>query len=274
MAEYTGTFETGSDGNTIQVADAGSATAWNDRSFTADSTLKYSSTQAYDTLSAQMVFSATPDSCYVSWTSATFGSLTELWGRTYFYYTNLPSVQSTCIRGFESGSRAWEIIIDSTGKVIVRDAGGTARGTGAVAINSPGWARIEFHVQNSSTVGFIEAKLFNNPDSATQTETITSSGSFSTGTITDEIRFGEMGGFNASNTVYMDNILINDTGYPGPAGGTTVNGSATTEFTFNTNAIGSVPGRGQGTSAYVRRSRHRGSDTYGKGYFGRGGGRR
>jgi hypothetical protein len=219
MAQYTGNFETGSNGNTIQVADAGSLNAWNDRQFGVDGTLTYSNVQAYGTRSAQMVFSATPGAAWVAWDSVTLGSsLAELWGRVYLYYTIIPSSQATVVRGLAVGSRVWELLIDSSGHIVVRDAGGTGRGTGTVAINSGAWCRIEFHVINNATAGFVEAKLFNSPDSATPSETITSTGSFSTGTVTDTIRIGESGGFNPSNTVYMDNILVNDTGYPGPVG--------------------------------------------------------
>jgi len=205
------------DGNTVQAADPGSANAWDDRTTDANSTLAYSSVQKYQTLSCQMVQSATPGVSYVAWTSATLGSsITDMWGRVYLYYSGLPNTQAVPVRGFDTGARAWEIIMDSSGFVIVRDQGGTARGTGAVPISTSQWIRIEFHATSSTTAGFIEAKLFNNADSASVSETITSSGSFSTLSKTDLIRIGEIAGTNASRTVYMDNIAVNDTGYPGP----------------------------------------------------------
>lgn len=217
MAEYTGNFETGTNGNNIQTTDAGSLNAWDDRNFSADATLTYSNVEKYGNLSARMVFSATPNTAYVAWTNTTLGSsLTELWGRVYLFYAAWPATTGFWIRAFDGGSRAWESYIDSTGKLVLRDSGGTQRAISTNAINAGAWVRIEFHVQNSSTAGFIEAKLFNDPDSATATETVTSTGSFSTLTKTDLIRIGENTGGNPSNTVYMDNILVNTTGYPGP----------------------------------------------------------
>ena len=217
MAEYTGTFETGVHGSTIQVADAGSANAWNDRSTDANSTLKYSNVQKYQTLACEMIHSATPSGCFVAWSSATLGSsLADLWGRIYMHWSGLPNTQSTPVRGFDTGTRAWEFIISSSGLISVRDTGGTARGTGAVAIATGQWIRLEYHMTNSTTAGFMEVKLFNSADSETPSETITSTGSFSTLSKTDLLRMGELGGINASRTIYMDNILVNDTGYPGP----------------------------------------------------------
>jgi hypothetical protein len=220
MASYTGTFETGVDGNTVEIADAGSATPWDDRAFDANGTLTYSNVQKYQTLACQMVLSATPGGPFVAWDSSTLGSsLADLWGRVYMRHSGLPNTLHFWVRGFDTGARAWESYIDSSGFIHVRDNGGTDRGTGAVAISTGQWIRLEFHATNSTTAGFVEVKLFNSADSTTPSETITSTGSFSTLAKTDLMRFGEIaGGVNASRTVYMDNILVNDTGYPGPFG--------------------------------------------------------
>lgn len=217
MAQYTGTFETGVSGNTVQTSDLGSANKWDDRTFdAAHGTLAYSNVEKYQTLSCQMVTSATPAATWVAWTSTTLGSsLADLWGRIYLRESGLPNTSSIPVRGFDTGSRAWEILILSDGHIEVRDQGGTTRGTGAVAISTGQWIRLEFHMTNHTTAGFMECKLFNSADSDTLSETITSSGSFSTLAKTDLIRFGEIQA-NASRTIYMDNILVNDTGYPGP----------------------------------------------------------
>lgn len=219
MAEYTGNFETGTNGNSVLAADAGSANKWDDVVETADVAITYSNVQAYGTLSAKIVSSATPGGGWVGWTAATLGSsLVELWGRLYIYYTALPSNLSYLIRGFDTGSRAWEAYIASDGTVVIRDNAGTPRGQSTAAVNTAGWTRLEYHVQNSTTAGLIEFKIFNSPDSVTATETVTSTGSFSTLTKTDLLRFGDTQGANPSNTIYLDNILVNDTGYPGPVG--------------------------------------------------------
>lgn len=65
----------------------------------------------------------------------------------------------------------------------------------------------------------IEVKIFNSPDSTTATETLTSTGAFSTLVDGRIIRIGESLGTAEALTYWMDNVLINDTGYPGPAGG-------------------------------------------------------
>lgn len=219
MAEYTGNFETGTAGNTVSAADAGSANAWNDKASGAGSTLTYSATQAYGTLSAQCILDAGGGESWVAWNSATIGtSLTEVWGRIYMYFTSLPTGGvAFWVRGFDTGSRAWESYIDTLGHINVRDQGGTNRGVGTVAISTGQWIRLEYHVQNSTTAGLVEVKLFNSADSATASETITSTGSFSTLSRTDLLRTGaSVQTGHVSNTVYIDNVLLNDTGYPGP----------------------------------------------------------
>jgi hypothetical protein len=68
----------------------------------------------------------------------------------------------------------------------------------------------------STTAGVIEGKLFLSADSLTVTETKTSTGSFSTGTETQRYRFGSVASNVPNLLVYIDNIMANDTGYPGP----------------------------------------------------------
>lgn len=217
MAEFTGTFETGINGNTVSAGDPGSATAWNTISTDANGTLTYSNVQAYQTLACNMILSATPSTPYVDWNSTTLGSsLTDVWGRIYYWTSGLPNTAAFPVRGFDTGARAWEIFLDSLGHVNVRDNGGTTRGTGSVVISTSQFIRMEFHMISSTTAGFMEVKLFNNADSSTPSETITSTGAFSTLSRTDEIRFGENQTNNASRTLYMDNLLLNNTGYPGP----------------------------------------------------------
>lgn len=218
MAQYTGDFDRGTDGNTVQAADPGSATPWSDRGFSADGTLTYSSTQKYGALSCQSIFSATPSAAYVQWNLlALSGSAwTTVYGRIYMHHSGLPNSSCVFFRGFDdpAGSRAWEFAIDSSGFIVLRDNGGTTRGIGAVRINTGQWIRIELKVISSTTSGFMQARIYNNPDSPVITETITSSGTFSTLANTNILRIGEAVGVNASRTVYIDNIMVTDVGYP------------------------------------------------------------
>ena len=170
MAQYTGTFETGVDGNSISTGDAGSATAWNTVVSTANSTQTYSNVQKYGSLSQRVVNNATPDNGYVQWTNSTLGtSLTTHWGR---YYLFLPSGHDQAlifVRGLdEAGVRAWELLLNTDLTVSVRDAGGTARGTSTTALATNQWVRVEWNGVHSTTAGFIECKIFNSAESGNE----------------------------------------------------------------------------------------------------------
>lgn len=229
MAEYTGTFEVGSDGVNVVTGDAGSATPWDFVTLGGTSTVKYSNLQKYGALSARVVLDATPNVAYFGWDSSTLGSaLTTSYGRMYVYVPTASADFFVPVQGFHevTADRAWEILVNVSLVVVLRDTGGAAVGVGTVAISLDQWIRLEWKVINSTTAGFIECKLFNNPDSATPSETITSSGSFSTLDKTDQIRLGVRSSVVASGIYYFDNFVVNDTGYPGPlvaATGTVVN---------------------------------------------------
>lgn len=220
MAVYTATFETGVNGNSILTSDAGSANAWSEVQDPANVALTYSNTQAYQTLSGLVTCDATGAVGYVGWTTATIVPAFSgtHYGRMYFYFGSaLPSATVTPVRGFSTaGSRSWEFTISNTGVILGRDQGGTTRITFANTVSANSWFRLEWMIVQSTTAAVIEGKLFLSADSATPTETQTSSGSFSTLTETGRYRFGTIVGLVPNLVMYMDNINANDTGYPGP----------------------------------------------------------
>ena len=216
MAEYTGTFETGVAGNTIATGDAGAATAWD--SINLVGTLQYSSVEKYGALSARQVSDGSGQASYLAWGSGTLGaSLTTHYGRLYMFLPAGHADYFYPVRGFDGGNRAFEILIWTDQKVHIRDQAGNDVGTGSVAFSTGQWVRMEWKVVSSATAGVIECKVFNDAASGTPSETITSTGSFSTRTKTDLLRFLFADGHAAvSSTYYFDNIVVNDTGYPGP----------------------------------------------------------
>jgi hypothetical protein len=76
--------------------------------------------------------------------------------------------------------------------------------------------RIEWHLIHSVTVGQIEIKLFNNPDSATPTETKTGTANHNNAASTTTMKFGSIGGAS-TGTYWLDNIVAGAASYPGPA---------------------------------------------------------
>lgn len=222
MAEYTADFELGVNGNAVTAANPGSANAWNTVNVAGTTAWTYSNTQKYGTLSAKLVLDATPNIGYLEWSPATLGAgtLTTVYGRMYMF---LPSGHDQLLllyRGLNNaGTRCFETYLDTTNKILVRDQGGTTRATSTASVSLNQWVRIEYKVVNSVGAGQHEVKLFNNADSAVATETMTGAGAFSTLSDTSYIRMGCVASGKASATYYFDNLLLNDTGYPGPAGG-------------------------------------------------------
>lgn len=207
----TASFERGVLGASVDATDVGSEYAFSDDGKTANSTLTYSNTHCYGTLACEMIHSATPSGCNVTWTLG--GGITESWGRIYLHNSGLPNTYSEFARTFQSGNLKWRLAILSSGVLRLRGSFDT---DGVVPISINQWIRIEWHVICSTTVGQIEAKLFNSPNSTTPSETITTTATLDIGTAVDVIHFGDLAALNASRTVYMDNIVVNDTGYPGP----------------------------------------------------------
>jgi hypothetical protein len=217
VAEYTGTFETGVNGAGILIGDAGSANAWNEAADPANVTLTYSNVQAYETLSCNITCNATGGQAYVGWLAATISPALSgtHYGRIYGFYSAAPSALHFWVRGLEVG-RAWELRMRSTMLIELSDQGGTTRGVTTIPANINSWFRIEWRVVQSVTAGEIQLKLFNSPDSLTPTETVTTTGSFSTLAETRSFRFGSTATNIPNLLLYQDNILVNDTGYPGP----------------------------------------------------------
>src|SRR6185503_11947241 len=115
-------------------------------------------------------------------------------------------------RLFSSNTEVVMLKITSAGNVRATRSGGVAVDTTAsISLNQ--WVRIEWHLIHSTTVGQWELKLFNNPDSATPTETATSAANLDTGANVTDLRIGLYGGPNALGPIWLDNIVAGATSY-------------------------------------------------------------
>ena len=78
--------------------------------------------------------------------------------------------------------------------------------------------RIEYHVVHSETVGFMEAKLFNDAASETPTDTLTAaSANWDTGSIGTDNRYRFQQDGNWGAAIWFDDIVANATDWVGPA---------------------------------------------------------
>lgn len=223
MAQLTAGFETGVNGNTLSIADGGDATAFD--FVNAVGTVAYDNTHVKNgTLAAKIIAGASGTG--FGWTTA-FGTQTVHYGRIYSWLSSAVNPTSNAFAHFVSGAtRAARLdfqLVSGNIRIRLIDNPATGDLTGSVNVTRDTWVRIEWHVIHSATVGQIEVKLFNNPDSSTPDETITSPASWNTLASVNGAQFGSYSGASGI-TLWMDAVVANATSYPGPivtASGTT-----------------------------------------------------
>ena len=220
MTQVSANFETGTNGNTVSTGDTGSATAWEGVTIGASAALIYDTAHVYNTLAAKVSTGASSVSCYAEWTTAA-GTLTDHYGRIYLYWTANPTVDCRVVNAFDSSDvGAWGIVIGQAGgsfpgQVRLLKVGSATVATTTATISLNQWIRIEWHTVNSATVGTLELKLYNTPDSTTATETISGS-ALNNGANTKRWRFGMATAGANTGPFWMDNIITGATSYPGP----------------------------------------------------------
>ncbi len=175
-------------------------------------TTTFDTTAAHASLSYKIVSATSPGVTRLGWTTV-IGTYTEIFGRCYTYQTVNGGTNNTIFFADLSGTGTCAWIANFAGVIRVADTVGN--NTGAVAITLNTWVRVEFHIVMSATVGLVEAKLFNTPESLTPDETITRS-SANTRASANGAYWGYDGQEGASQTFYLDDMTLNATGYPGP----------------------------------------------------------
>jgi hypothetical protein len=105
--------------------------------------------------------------------------------------------------------------VTSTGKLQVLDSGGGQIILTTNSLNLNAFSRIEYHITHSLTVGQVEIKIFNSPDSAVATETIQTTANKNLLASANQIRYGATGG-DSDGSFWLDNIVANALSYPGP----------------------------------------------------------
>jgi alkaline phosphatase D len=141
-----------------------------------------------------------------------------VYGAVDAYFTSNPGTTGPSVLALTnaSGSVMAQLRVLTSGLVTGRDStnlsGASATTTTAIALNQ--WVRIEWKVVLSATVGQIAVRLFNDPTSATPTETVTSAATLNTlgptmyGAITGVVNSA------ANNDFWLANARWSDIGYP------------------------------------------------------------
>ncbi len=234
-------FEGGTNGTTISAANSGgsSGTAFDTVTIGAGATLAFDSTRAaHGGLSAKVATGGSAQSM-VQWTTAV-GTQTEVWGRVYVYFTAVPSPAVKLLRFFNGASQAGAINVNISGFLVLLDATNTQVAVGSVAVTTGAWARIEFHVLANATTGAIEAKLFNTADGTTVSELVSATNKNTNSALTD-YRFGQTTAVASVGPFWMDDLQINNTGWPGPVGSLSVCAPATASVSVTLNGTDQTP---------------------------------
>lgn len=218
MVDIRNNFEGGTSGVTVTVANSGgvSGTALDLVNIGTGATCAYDNTRAHGgTLAVKMATGATAATTFIEWKTGV-GTLTTMWGRAYIYMTANLLGQSRLFEARSATLVAGTVRIETTGKITAGGTTGTAVTTvAAVALNQ--WVRVEWKMIASATVGQVEIKLFNNADSVTPTETVTSAATLNTKATFDEYKFGPSASVATFGPAWLDDIGISPTGYMGPA---------------------------------------------------------
>lgn len=218
----TAGLETGTNAATVATTDTGNATAWNTVVINTGCTATYDNTHAHGgSLSAKIVQTATASSqCYLSWSAATLGTLTEDYGRLYLWVDTVTGTNVLVTALDTTPATAFQIQLLKTAgvnehKIKVLDGPGTVTATGTVAVTLGQWVRIEWHALANATTGSVVVRLYNSPESVVPSDTVTLTGGNTRANFGIR-RFGIIS-TNVNWTGWLDDIVAGATYWPGPA---------------------------------------------------------
>ncbi|WP_433234012.1 hypothetical protein [Actinomadura nitritigenes] len=197
-------------GATVSTANSGGASGNPFDLFAGTPTITYDNTHALGTQSYKVVAGASAQQ--MAWSSASVGTVAEMWWRIYLWSSAAPSGVTGIIRWTIGGSQAARLRYETDGTLTLSDSGNAAEIATASAFPTGEWARIEGHIQFVATGAAVELRTYHG-DSATPIEAVTGSAG-GIGVNCDQISFGS---FNAATwTGWMDGINANDNGFKGP----------------------------------------------------------
>lgn len=199
----------GTHGVTVSAANSGGASgnAWN--SVVGTPTITFDNTHAIGPLAYRVAGAASAQQMVWS-----FSAIAEMYGRMYLWSGGAPSAATGLVRPTTGGAQAARLRYNTDGTLSLADAGNSPELTTVGAIPTGQWIRVEWRIQFVATNATIALFTFNNPDSLTATESLSSATAAGMGVNCDAVQFGS---FNSATwTGWMDAISVNDFGYPGP----------------------------------------------------------
>jgi hypothetical protein len=217
MTLLSNSLEGGTSGTTITTANSGgtSGSAFDVVGIGSGGTAAFSNAQAKRGSLSLLFQTTTANSTGVAWTTS-MGTQTQVWFRIYAYFASLPSA-GTRFYTVNPGVAGARFTIQANGTILVQDGSNNTLTTSTAAIATGQWVRIEGYVLNSATVGQTQVMLFNSADSATPTETDTSTAVQNTGASSTGYYFGPEAGTANQGPFYADDIAVSNVAYIGPS---------------------------------------------------------
>jgi hypothetical protein len=218
MAIKANTFEGGTDGTTITAGNSGGASGDALENITigaGDADLEFDNAHpAHGSLGARFLSGATATTVFADWT---FTGVAELFTRFYLWLPSTTPLDDRVVFCTAAGGSTGRFnITNSSGpKLQVFAEGDFSNAIGTVAVTRDALIRIETRILLHASAGIVEAKLFNSPESATPSDTVTLTGIANTHTLHNRVRFG-WNNNAATREYWMDSLAIDSAGYIGP----------------------------------------------------------
>lgn len=212
MPTITNNADGGSDGTTVTAGNSGGASGTAYDSVVGTPTITFDNDHASSGSLAYKVTGGTGAQQMV-WSTA-LGTVGQLWGRFYIWSSGAPSTNIGIVRFTVGGSQTARLRYETTGQLMLSDAGNGPEVTTTSAIPTGQWVRVEFQITFTPATGTCDLRYYSDAESETATESLSSS-SLNAALNCDTVQIG------CHNTVtltyWMDDIEINTTGFPGPA---------------------------------------------------------
>lgn len=219
-------FDGGTDTTAITTANSGgtSGDAFSIATSPTDQIIQYDHTTVSGQKGARFATRATAARSVVGWRDAAFGTWTTVfYGRTYFLFSELPTVNTGIIwhNAPDDLAGARVQILGASDVINAINAGGVGMFTGTTVISAGTLYRIEYEYTPSATVGRLKARLYEGHSTTLLESELDSGASHDTKASIDLVRFGTT--INAANQptstgyVYHDNVMSGASDWPGPA---------------------------------------------------------
>lgn len=241
----------GTDGTLVSSANSGGASGDPFDVVATGTIMRYAVDQsAHGGMAYRIPQGATFATGNLEWTASIGGAQATLWGRAYYRFSSVaPSANMNLIRWASGGTNCANLRINTTGTIQFTNASGVAAGTASAALSADTWYRIEYTISFSTTAGSGTANIYLLDDTTPVTSTTCSGQNFATASATT-VRTGNIAAGATNMTTWIDDVQVNNTGFPGPVAAPPPPAvSGTVSITGGGTVTGSGAKGGQGAAA-------------------------